>query len=255
MQTSRGRLVICYVALGLAAGASSVACVAPSGESGSRRGLFGLSDPAPAAGDDSGHGSGGARGHPTRTGGFAMGRDATSLRGSLAAAGRSGDRDLRTPPFGTSAASAGENFGSNGSGAAASPRSGELQKVEGNTWRTSVPATRLFSLLGRSLSHNYLLSRVDRRNLTVHTEWDKFFIDGRLFRNRLIVSVFPVSARQSEVVIRNNLEYFSGSPGKSEDMGESAWLPSPDITDEVTRLVDSVNQQILNAAASRRSIR
>lgn len=129
--------------------------------------------------------------------------------------------------------------------------SGELVKVEGNTWRTALPATRVFSLLGRSLSQNYILSRVDRRNLSLQTDWDKFFIDGRLFRNRFVVSVFPVGPRQTEVLIRNTLEYFSGAAGQPGSQTDGDWLPSPDITDEVAKLVDNVNLQIQNAALSR----
>jgi hypothetical protein len=92
---------------------------------------------------------------------------------------------------------------------------------------------------------------VDRRNLSLQTDWDKFFIDGRLFRNRFVVSVFPIGPRQTEVLIRNNLEYFSGAAGQSGSQADGDWLPSPDVTDEVAKLVDGVNLQIQNAALTR----
>jgi hypothetical protein len=131
------------------------------------------------------------------------------------------------------------------------PSTGGLVKVEGNSWRTGLPATRVFALLGRSLSQAYILTRVDRRNLSLQTDWDKFFIDGRLFRNRFVVSVFPIGPRQTEVLIRNNLEYFSGAAGQSGSQADGDWLPSPDVTDEVAKLVDGVNLQIQNAALTR----
>ena len=124
------------------------------------------------------------------------------------------------------------------------PRGSELTRVDGNVWRTSVDAGQVFAMLSRFLSQNYLLSSVDRKNLTMNTDWDKFFIDGRLFRNRLSISVFPVGQRQTEVVVKNSVEYFAGNPNKPEEATVANWLPSPDITDEVTRVVDSLNKQI-----------
>lgn len=120
----------------------------------------------------------------------------------------------------------------------------ELTKVDGNVWRSSVDAVQLFNMLSRLLSQNYLLTSVDRKSLTLSTDWDKFFIEGRLFRNRLSISVFPVGHRQTEVVLKNSVEYFSGNPNNPQEMTLANWLPSPDITDEVSRVVDSLNKQI-----------
>ena len=85
--------------------------------------------------------------------------------------------------------------------------------------------------------------------MTLQTDWDKFFIDGRLFRNRIHVSVFPVGPKQTEVVIRNSLEYFSGVSESVADTGsEGHWLPSPDITNEVANLVKNTRIQLQNTA-------
>lgn len=119
----------------------------------------------------------------------------------------------------------------------------ELFKIEGNVWRTSLSAAQTFSMLARVISQNYILAHTDKRNLNLQSDWDKFFIDGRLFRNRISVSVFPVGPRQTEVVVKNSLEYYSGQHGQGDVAGAHAWLPSPDITDEVSRIVDAVNRQ------------
>ena len=127
-------------------------------------------------------------------------------------------------------------------------KTAELVLVEGNKYRTTLQAKHVFQAVLRSLSQSYLLERVDKRNMTLNTDWDKFFIEGRLFRNRFIVSVFAIGPKRTEVSIRNHLEYFSGNAGNSSLQHEGAWLPSPDITDEVTRLVDSVNGQLIPTA-------
>ena len=131
----------------------------------------------------------------------------------------------------------------------------ELTKIEGNVWRTNLNAAQVYSTLSRIVSQSYMVTQADRRNLNIQTDWDKFFIDGRLFRNRISVSVFPVGTRQTEVVLKNTIEYFSGQAGKADDMNAQAWLPSPDITDELPRIIDSLNRQTALLGNSNRTAR
>ncbi len=121
----------------------------------------------------------------------------------------------------------------------------ELTNIDGNIWRSGMEPVALFNMISRLLAQRYLISNVDRRSLTIATDWDKFFIEGRLFRNRLSISVFPVGLRQTEVVIKNTVEYYSGSPNGGEAATSVVnWYPTPDITDELPRVVDSLNRQI-----------
>ncbi len=117
----------------------------------------------------------------------------------------------------------------------------QLTKINDTTYRSALPSQLVFNMIARQLSKNYILSAVDRKSLTATTDWDKFFIDSRLFRNRMSVIVFPVANRMTEVVIKNNVEYFSGTSIDSNENGN--WLPSPDLTDEVQKLVNSTNRQ------------
>lgn len=121
----------------------------------------------------------------------------------------------------------------------------ELTNIDGNIWRSGMEPVALFNMISRLLAQRYLIQNVDRRSLTISTDWDKFFIEGRLFRNRLSVSVFPVGLRQTEVVIKNSVEYYSGSPNAADSNNSVVnWYPTPDITDELPRVVDSLNRQI-----------
>jgi hypothetical protein len=122
------------------------------------------------------------------------------------------------------------------------PNSLSLSHVEGNTWRTSAHPAMVFGIMSRILSQNYIINSLDRKNFNIQTDWDKFFIDGRLFRNRISIMVFPVGPRQTEVVVKNIVEYYTGSPNNKMEEN-SAWLPSPDITDEINKLVDNTNRQ------------
>ena len=122
------------------------------------------------------------------------------------------------------------------------PNSLSLSHIEGNTWRTSAHPAMVFGIMSRLLSQNYIINSMDRKNFNVQTDWDKFFIDGRLFRNRISIMVFPVGPRQTEVVVKNIVEYYTGSPNNKLEEN-SAWLPSPDITDEINKLVENTNRQ------------
>lgn len=117
-----------------------------------------------------------------------------------------------------------------------------LTHIDGNTWRTQAHPALVFGIMSRILSQNYIISAMDRKNFNLQTDWDKFFIDGRLFRNRINIMVFPVGPRQTEVVLKNVVEYFTGTASnKMED--NASWLPSPDLTDEIHKLIDSTNRQ------------
>ena len=116
-------------------------------------------------------------------------------------------------------------------------------KVEGNVWRTAMDPRLVYQMTTRALSRSYIINSADKRNLSISTDWDKFFVEGRLFRNRMNVTVFSIGTRQTEIIIKNTVEYYSGSPQNPIDVTASQWLPSPDITDEVPRFIDSLNQQ------------
>lgn len=118
----------------------------------------------------------------------------------------------------------------------------ELNKIDGNTWRTSAHPAMVFGIMARILSQAYIINSVDRKNFNLQTDWDKFFIDGRLFRNRMSVMVFPVGPRLTEVVVKNIVEYYTGNPNNKLEEN-SAWLPSPDLTNEVQKLVENTNRQ------------
>jgi hypothetical protein len=126
-------------------------------------------------------------------------------------------------------------------------KSTNFQKTDENSWSTSLSAVETFSVFSKIIAKSYIISSIDRKNLSINTDWDKFFIDGRLFRNRLSVSVFPVDMRNTEVVIKNTLEYLAKEENNQQNQ---VWLPCPDITDEVKRIVQSATLASTKNASS-----
>lgn len=115
-----------------------------------------------------------------------------------------------------------------------------------------MPAAALYPLLLRQLSSNYILLSSDPRAMSVQTDWDKFFLGGRLFRNRLSVTLFQVSGGESEVLVNNKVEYFR-SPDERTGTEDADWIPTQDITNERADLIESLTRiaQAMRTAKSR----
>lgn len=137
------------------------------------------------------------------------------------------------------------------SGPAQANRPTYFKQVAPSAWRCKVPADQLFPLVARHLSGSYILAQTDAGSRTIVTEWDKFFIGGRLFRNKMSVSLFPVSPLETELLIMNKLEYFQQN-SERQAFGESDWIPTQDVTNERAQLIESLSQLLhaLNLASA-----
>jgi hypothetical protein len=120
-----------------------------------------------------------------------------------------------------------------------------FQRIDKNTWRVATSAGHLFQTIARVLSYTYIISKADRHALSLSTDWDKFFIDGRLFRNRISVNVFPHSPRTADLIIKNNIEYYTQNAQKADENSPTQWLPTQDITDELSRVLEKTQSQLM----------
>lgn len=127
-----------------------------------------------------------------------------------------------------------------------------FRQVSENSWRSRIPAASLYPLVLRQLSGSYIILANDARSMSIQTDWDKFFVGGRLFRNRLSVSLFPISTVESELVVMNKVEYFR-SPEERSGMGEADWIPTQDVTNEKVELIESLSRiaQAMRVAQAR----
>jgi hypothetical protein len=120
-----------------------------------------------------------------------------------------------------------------------------FQRLDKNTWRVASSAPQLFQTVAKILSQNYIISKADRQTLSMSTEWDKFFIDGRLFRNRISINVFPYNQRASDLVIKNNIEYYTQTAQRVDENDPTQWLPTADVTDELERILEKTQKQLM----------
>jgi hypothetical protein len=120
-----------------------------------------------------------------------------------------------------------------------------FQRLDRNTWRVATPAPLLYQTIAKILSQTYIIAKADRQTLSLSTEWDKFFIDGRLFRNRVSINVFPLNQKNADLVIKNNIEYYTQSEHKVDENTPTQWLPTQDITDEMERILEKAQKQLV----------
>lgn len=130
-----------------------------------------------------------------------------------------------------------------------------FQRLDKNTWRIAASAPIVFQTVARILSQTYILSQTDRRSFSLSTEWDKFFIDGRLFRNRVSINVFPLNSKFADLVIKNSIEYYTQNNAKLDTNSPDQWLPTQDITNEMERILEKTQKQLMASFNDRAMIK
>jgi hypothetical protein len=106
-----------------------------------------------------------------------------------------------------------------------------------NVWRLNKPLQNIYYKALRMLSQDYIVTQANKESLTIQTDWDTFFLEGRLMRNRLSLTFYPLSPKQTEVQITNFVEYQKESTLPGANVG---WIPGPDVTTEVDRLLSAL---------------
>lgn len=125
-----------------------------------------------------------------------------------------------------------------------------LRTAAPGVWRIGLPAQETYRIVATVLAQSYIIARSDATQYTVATEWDKFFVESRLFRNRVHAAVFPLGPRETELVIRNVVEYYAGDQAQGAVVEDAGWLPCPDVTNEVRTIVGRVQQQVTGMATT-----
>ena len=131
-----------------------------------------------------------------------------------------------------------------GSKVASADSQGSMQVMK-NMWRVSKPMHNVFHKTLRLLSQDYIVTQANKESMTIQTDWDSFFLEGRLLRNRISITFYPIALKSTEVQINNFVEYQkdtlnTSSQGLQSTSGGIIWVPGPDITNETQRVLDFI---------------
>ncbi len=112
-----------------------------------------------------------------------------------------------------------------------------IYAVDKNRFRFRIPIEQVWDSTLDVLLQNYNLTIVDRRSGIITTEWDSFYLDDSIYRNKVSIRMKKLSWDLVDVTIYNNVEVFkpSGPGGIS-----STWLPTERGPQEVGRILQNL---------------
>jgi len=132
----------------------------------------------------------------------------------------------------------------------ASPRTDEVMPQQANrpnqptiyaldqqTFRFRLPFDQVWDGAISVLLRNYNLTIVDHQSGLLTTEWDSFFLDQQIYRNKVSMRIKKLAWDMVDVTIYNNVEILrTTGPGGIA----SAWLPTDKGPQEVGRIVQNI---------------
>ena len=89
------------------------------------------------------------------------------------------------------------------------------------------------------LMRNYNLTIVDKATGIITTEWDSYYLNNAVFRNKVSMRINRSSWNAVDVTIHNNVEKLRDASEAADAVG-AVWLPSEDNANETTRIVQNM---------------
>lgn len=114
-----------------------------------------------------------------------------------------------------------------------------IYAVDKHTYRFALREPDVWDTVINVLLRNYNLTIVDRASGVITTEWDSFFLDKEVYRNRLSLRVVKTGRDQVEMTVHNNVERLRDASQATNTVG-AVWLPAEDRGNEVARIVQNM---------------
>lgn len=109
--------------------------------------------------------------------------------------------------------------------------------IDQGTFRLQLGYDRVWDAMLDVLLRNYNLAIADRNNGLITTEWDSFYVDGKVHRNKLSLRLKRLGTQGTELLVYNNVEVLSKMP----DGGiTEIWLPTDRNRSEVVRIIQNM---------------
>ncbi len=151
------------------------------------------------------------------------------------------DKYKREEVRASSAKSGASPLTAQGSPAPASPsRPGRslasITQIGEGLFRVPMTYDRAWDTMVDVLLRNYNLQIVDKNTGILTTEWDSYYLDGKVHRNKVSMRLKRVGNQGVDLTVHNNVEVLSRVP---EGLSE-VWLPSDRNKAEVGRIIQNL---------------
>ncbi len=122
--------------------------------------------------------------------------------------------------------------------APAAPRA-TIYALDRQTYRFAIREADVWDRVLDVLLRNYSLTIVDRQAGIVSTEWDSFFLNSAVYRNKLSLRLAKSGNGQTDVTIHNSVERLRDASQAAGAVG-AVWLPAEDPSNEPVRIVQNL---------------
>lgn len=114
-----------------------------------------------------------------------------------------------------------------------------IYAIDKQTYRLTLKENEVWDSVLNVLLRNYNLTIVDKASGIVTTEWDTFYLNNGVYRNKVSVRVFKSSWNTVDVTVHNNVERLRDASQAAGTVG-AVWLPSDDPANEVARVIQNM---------------
>lgn len=94
------------------------------------------------------------------------------------------------------------------------------------------------------LLKDYALQIVDQTNGIIVTEWDTYYLDSKLYRNKISIRVKKAGWSATDVTISNKVQAYVDGLG-ANNLG-ATWVPGQDIIKEESRIMNGLSMLLTN---------
>ncbi|MEN9835375.1 MAG: hypothetical protein RL011_1568 [Pseudomonadota bacterium] len=111
--------------------------------------------------------------------------------------------------------------------------------LDGQTYRLHVAEREVWDAVLSVLMRNYSPLIADKNQGIFATDWDSYFLNGVVYRNKISLRVAKGGPGVTDMVIHNSVEQLRDGP-QSVSGATGPWLPSADPADEIGRIVKNM---------------
>jgi hypothetical protein len=114
-----------------------------------------------------------------------------------------------------------------------------IYPVDKETFRLQIPERDVWEAVLSVLMRNYSPLIADKNQGIFATDWDSYFLNGAVYRNKISLRLSRGGPGVTDMVIHNSVEQLrDGSQATGGASGP--WLPSADPADEIGRIVKNM---------------
>lgn len=122
---------------------------------------------------------------------------------------------------------------------APAPQRATIYAVDKRTYRFTLKDSDVWDAALNVLLRNYNVTIVDKQNGIITTEWDSYYLNNEVFRNRVSLRISRGPSGAVDLTMHNNVEKLKDAAQAAGTVGV-VWLPAEDPANEVSRIVQNM---------------